>query len=58
MVPPIMFGAIAAGADGVFVETLPDPSESPSDGENMVPLAELPAMLEKAGRVFGIVRAT
>jgi 2-dehydro-3-deoxyphosphooctonate aldolase (KDO 8-P synthase) len=57
MVPPIMFGAIAAGADGVFVETLPDPSESPSDGENMVPLAELPAMLEKAGNIFGIIHS-
>jgi len=56
MVPWIMFAAVAAGADGVFSETLPDPSRSPSDSENMVPLAELPALLLKAGRIRAIVR--
>ncbi|MBN1809248.1 MAG: 3-deoxy-8-phosphooctulonate synthase [Planctomycetes bacterium] len=55
MVPAIMLAAVAAGADGVFAETLPDPGKSPSDGENMLPLAELPALLAKAGRVYDIL---
>lgn len=33
--------AIVAGADGVFVETHPDPDRALSDGPNMIPLAEL-----------------
>jgi 2-dehydro-3-deoxyphosphooctonate aldolase (KDO 8-P synthase) len=47
MVLPLASAAVAAGADGVFVETHPDPSQSPSDGANMVPLAELPALLDR-----------
>jgi 2-dehydro-3-deoxyphosphooctonate aldolase (KDO 8-P synthase) len=33
--------AVAAGADGVFVETHPVPGRAPSDGANMLPLAKL-----------------
>ena len=47
MVLPLASAAVAAGADGVFIETHPDPSQSPSDGANMVPLAELPALLDR-----------
>jgi len=56
MVPPILLAAVAAGADGVFTETLPKPEESPSDAQNMLPLAELPDLLATAGRIFEIVR--
>jgi 2-dehydro-3-deoxyphosphooctonate aldolase (KDO 8-P synthase) len=38
--------AMAAGASGVFVETHPDPDRALSDGPNMVPLAEMPALLK------------
>lgn len=37
--------AIAAGANGVFVETHPDPDRALSDGPNMIPLKQMPAML-------------
>ena len=37
--------AIAAGADGLFIETHPRPDEALSDGPNMIPLADLPALL-------------
>lgn len=37
--------AVAAGADGLFIETHPDPDEALSDGPNMIPLAHLPKLL-------------
>ncbi len=37
--------AIVAGADGLFVETHPDPDKALSDGPNMIPLADLPKHL-------------
>ncbi len=38
--------AVAAGANGIFIETHPHPDQSPSDGPNMIPLAEMPALLK------------
>jgi 2-dehydro-3-deoxyphosphooctonate aldolase (KDO 8-P synthase) len=38
--------AIAAGADGVFIETHPNPDKALSDGPNMVPLGEMSALLK------------
>ena len=45
MVPPLVRAAVAAGADGVFVECHPDPDAAPSDGPNMLPLADVPALI-------------
>ncbi|TIM30219.1 MAG: 3-deoxy-8-phosphooctulonate synthase [Mesorhizobium sp.] len=39
--------AVAVGVAGVFIETHQDPDNAPSDGPNMVPLKELPALLER-----------
>lgn len=39
--------ALAAGADGVFVETHPAPERALSDGPNMIPLAEMPGLLRR-----------
>ena len=39
--------AVAVGVAGVFIETHQDPDNAPSDGPNMVPLAEMPALLER-----------
>jgi 2-dehydro-3-deoxyphosphooctonate aldolase (KDO 8-P synthase) len=47
MVEPLARGAVAVGIDGLFFETHPDPDSSPSDGANMVPLAEFPAILSR-----------
>jgi 2-dehydro-3-deoxyphosphooctonate aldolase (KDO 8-P synthase) len=38
--------AVAAGADGIFVETHPDPASAPSDGANMLPLDRLEGLVE------------
>src|SRR5438093_11330926 len=47
-IPPLLYAAAAAGADGFFLETHPDPDRAPSDGPNMLPLDELPRVLEIA----------
>ncbi len=39
--------AVAVGVAGVFIETHQDPDKAPSDGPNMIPLKELPALLER-----------
>jgi 2-dehydro-3-deoxyphosphooctonate aldolase (KDO 8-P synthase) len=39
--------AVAVGVAGVFIETHQDPDHAPSDGPNMVPLKDLPALLER-----------
>ena len=38
---PLARAALAAGADGLFIETHPDPEHALSDGPNMIPLGEL-----------------
>jgi 2-dehydro-3-deoxyphosphooctonate aldolase (KDO 8-P synthase) len=43
--------AVAAGADGLFIETHPKPDEALSDGPNMIPLADVPELLEQLLRV-------
>src|SRR5665213_1123938 len=45
-VPVLARAAVAVGVAGVFIETHEDPDNAPSDGPNMVPIAELPALLE------------
>jgi len=47
-IPPLLYAAAAAGADGFFLETHPDPDRAPSDGPNMIPLDDLPRILEIA----------
>ena len=47
MVEPLARAAVAIGADGLFLETHPQPDLSPSDGPNMVPLDELAGMLRR-----------
>lgn len=51
-IPPLTLAAIAAGADGLFLETHPDPAHAPSDGPNMLPLGELEGLLRRAVAVW------
>ena len=48
--------ALAAGADGLFIETHPRPDRAFSDGPNMIPLAEMPALLRDLLKVFNAVK--
>jgi 2-dehydro-3-deoxyphosphooctonate aldolase (KDO 8-P synthase) len=45
-VPVLARAAIAIGVAAVFIETHQDPDHAPSDGPTMIPLKELPALLE------------
>jgi len=51
MVPYLARAAVAAGCDGVFIETHPDPDSSPSDGPNMISLDNLPALIGQCMRI-------
>ena len=48
--------AVAAGADGVFIETHPDPDRALSDGPNMIPLAGMPKVLSTLVKIHAAVR--
>ena len=48
--------AVAVGADGVFIETHPDPDQAMSDGPNMVPLSEMGDLLKRLLKVRQAVR--
>lgn len=51
MIETIVNAAVAVGADGLFIETHPDPSSALSDGANMLQIDQLEAILIKAIRV-------
>ena len=55
-IPPLALAAIAAGADGIFLETHPDPENAPSDGPNMLPLSDLPHLLDRLVATWEAVR--
>ncbi|WP_414660703.1 3-deoxy-8-phosphooctulonate synthase [Horticoccus sp. 23ND18S-11] len=55
-VPPLARAALAAGADGLFIETHPDPANAISDGPNMIALADLPALLASCLAVWRAVK--
>jgi 2-dehydro-3-deoxyphosphooctonate aldolase (KDO 8-P synthase) len=55
-IPPLLYAAAAAGADGFFIETHPDPDHAPSDGPNMLPLDQLERVMTMALDVWHRVR--
>jgi len=55
-VPVLARAACAVGVDALFIETHADPDNAPSDGPNMVPVAELAALLEQVSRIDRAVR--
>jgi 2-dehydro-3-deoxyphosphooctonate aldolase (KDO 8-P synthase) len=56
-VPTLALAALAAGAGGLFIETHPDPDRAISDGPNMIPLAELPALVRRCLAIWRAVRS-
>jgi 2-dehydro-3-deoxyphosphooctonate aldolase (KDO 8-P synthase) len=48
--------ALAAGANGVFIETHPTPDKALSDGPNMIPLGDMPRVLEGLLKVWKAVQ--
>lgn len=55
-VPALTRAAVGVGIDALFVEVHADPDRAPSDGPNMLKLADLPALLNQVVAIDTIVR--
>jgi len=55
-IPSLTLAAIAAGAQGLFLETHPDPDHAPSDGPNMLRLDTLGDLIKRAVDIWDRVR--
>ena len=51
MIPTLARAAVAAGCDGVFLETHPDPDQALSDGPNMLRLDDVPQFIRQLLRI-------
>jgi 2-dehydro-3-deoxyphosphooctonate aldolase (KDO 8-P synthase) len=51
MIPVLARAAVAAGADGIFIETHPAPERARSDRESQWPLAELEELLRRLMKI-------
>ena len=56
LIETIAKAGIAVGADGLFIETHPDPSVAKSDGANMLRLDLLEGLLNKLVRIRQAIR--
>jgi 2-dehydro-3-deoxyphosphooctonate aldolase (KDO 8-P synthase) len=54
-IEPLALAAVAAGANGVFLETHPDPDNAPSDGPNMLPLSQMESLIDRLVAVWKTV---
>jgi len=57
MIAPLACAAVAAGADGLFLEVHPEPGKGLSDAASMLPLSEASALIARAKRIREIVLA-
>jgi 2-dehydro-3-deoxyphosphooctonate aldolase (KDO 8-P synthase) len=55
-IEPLARAAVAAGVDGVFLETHDNPAEALSDGPNALPLSQLPLLLSRLKELSALVR--
>ncbi len=55
--PVLARAAIASGADGLFVETHPEPKNALSDGPNMIPLKNMPKLLDQWQKMHDLVQS-
>ena len=56
-VPVLARAAVAVGVAGLFIETHEEPDRAPSDGPNMIPLAELEALLAELMAIDKVVKS-
>lgn len=55
LAPMMMRAAMAAGVEGIFLETHDRPAKALSDGPNMIPLAELPRLLDDLAAIHAAI---
>jgi len=56
--PVLARAAVAVGVAAVFIEAHPDPDAAPSDGPNMIPLREMPALIRRLMAFDALAKAT
>ena len=56
-VSPLSRAALAAGADGVFMEVHPDPDSARCDGPNSLPLGEVRPLLTMLKRIHDVIKS-
>ncbi len=54
-IPALAMAAIAAGANGVFIETHPSPEHAPSDGPNMLRLDDMAALVDRMVELWSLI---
>ncbi len=55
MIAPVALASIAAGADGLIVETHPNPAEALSDGPQSLPPEQFTAMVRAASAIAAVL---
>ncbi|HTW71022.1 MAG TPA: 3-deoxy-8-phosphooctulonate synthase [Acetobacteraceae bacterium] len=55
--PVLARAALAVGVAAVFIETHPDPDHAPSDGPNMIPLRDMPALVRRLKQFDALAKA-
>jgi 2-dehydro-3-deoxyphosphooctonate aldolase (KDO 8-P synthase) len=55
-IEPLARAAVAAGVDGIFIETHDHPAKALSDGANALPLDQLPGLLSRLKEIFMLLR--
>jgi 2-dehydro-3-deoxyphosphooctonate aldolase (KDO 8-P synthase) len=55
-IEPLARAGVAAGVDGIFLETHDNPQAALSDGANALPLVQLPELLSRLKALSGLVR--
>jgi 2-dehydro-3-deoxyphosphooctonate aldolase (KDO 8-P synthase) len=55
-IEPLARAAVAAGVDGIFLETHDNPEAALSDGANALPLSQLPTLLARLKELSSVVR--
>ena len=55
LAPVLARAAVAAGCDGVFIETHENPGKALSDGPNQVPLRDLPKLITQLRKIRNAV---
>ena len=55
-IEPLARAGVAAGVDGIFLETHDNPAAALSDGANALPLSQLPALLKRLKELSTVIR--
>ena len=55
-IDPLAHAALAAGANGIFLETHPNPEKAISDASSQIPLSELSTLIKSLLRVWRSVK--